>query len=388
MAIERPIGDLDSGEFLSRYWQKEPLLVRGGFPDFRPGISPEELAGLACEPDVESRLVRGNESDGWRLSHGPFEESDFTGLPDRDWTLLVQDVDKHVPHMADLLDAFSFIPAWRIDDLMISFAADDGSVGPHVDAYDVFLLQASGRRRWCINPSATERTRREDSDLDVLARFEPEQEWILEPGDLLYLPPGVPHHGISMGEGMTFSIGFRAPSHADMLADFMGYLIQKIGDEPRYADPDLHPSEARDGALHPASLARIRRDLLECLAVSDHLIDDWFGRFITETKPWLRPEPPDPAPDLADIDYTLDTGQELVRDTRALFTWTAFGDGAILFVDGRAYELRRHPELARMLCGQRRFSAAELSDYLDNGEAGRVIRDLVAHGELVLDDDD
>lgn len=388
MAIQRPIGDLSATGFLSEYWQKKPLLVRRAFPDFEPGLLPEELAGLACEPDVESRLVRGNDADGWRLNEGPFEESVFTELPARDWTLLVQDVEKHAPHMADLLDVFSFVPAWRIDDLMISFAADGGSVGPHVDAYDVFLLQASGRRHWRINPSQTDRTRRPDSDLDVLARFETEEEWTLDPGDLLYLPPGVPHYGIASGEGMTFSIGFRAPSHADMLADFMGYLIQKIGDDPRYTDPDLHPSEARDGALHPASLARVRRDIHDMLALSDHVIDEWFGRFITEPKPWLRPEPPDPPPDLDELAYALDTGRELLRDSRALFTWTAFGNGVMLFVDGRAHELPDNPGLARLLCSRRRFSAADLNDYLDEEETGRIILELAAHGELVLDNDE
>ncbi|HKJ96105.1 MAG TPA: cupin domain-containing protein, partial [Gammaproteobacteria bacterium] len=198
MKASSPFGELTPAGFLQRYWQKRPLVVRGALPQLAGIIDPEELAGLACEPDVASRIVRGDgEHEPFTLEHGPFSEQQFRALPERDWTVLVQDVEKHLPEMAGILAPFRFLPDWRIDDLMISYAAPGGSAGPHVDQYDVFLVQASGERHWAVQEAADAICPVKDSPLRLVANFAPTSEWLLEAGDLLYLPPGIPHHGVA-----------------------------------------------------------------------------------------------------------------------------------------------------------------------------------------------
>ena len=212
--------------FLRDYWQKQPLLVRNAFPSYQSPIAPEDLAGLACEEGTLSRLVAHDPvTDGWMVRHGPFPEDLFPTLPRHDWTLLVQDVDKWDADVASVIDAFAFLPRWRLDDVMVSFAAPGGSVGAHVDQYDVFLVQAHGRRRWQVDsrPGAPLEFRN-DVELRLLRTFEPDHDWVLGPGDMLYLPPGVPHHGVAEDACLTFSVGMRAPSAAELLGDFVDTL--------------------------------------------------------------------------------------------------------------------------------------------------------------------
>ena len=193
------LGEITATVFLEQYWQKKPLLIKRAFSNYQSPISAEELAGLACEEGVESRLIlEHGETSPWQLRYGPFSEDDFTSLPKTNWSLLVQAVNHHVPELNELLEAFNFIPNWRIDDLMISYAPTHGSVGPHLDNYDVFLLQVQGRRHWHINENDyTEDDFIEDLELKILKDFEAKQDWILEPGDMLYLPPGIAHHGVA-----------------------------------------------------------------------------------------------------------------------------------------------------------------------------------------------
>ncbi|HST43921.1 MAG TPA: cupin domain-containing protein, partial [Luteimonas sp.] len=226
-----PLG-MPPARFLRDFWQKRPLLVRGAFPHFAspgfvPPLTPEDLAGLACEDAALSRLIHHERAtDGWTVRSGPFEESEFPALGDRDWTLLVQDVDKWDGDVAALLDAFAFLPRWRIDDIMVSFAATGGSVGAHVDQYDVFLLQGQGHRRWQIDAGqAPPRAFRDDVELKLLRSFVPSHDWVLAPGDMLYLPPGVPHHGVALDPCLTFSVGMRAPSTAELMGDYIDTLV-------------------------------------------------------------------------------------------------------------------------------------------------------------------
>jgi 50S ribosomal protein L16 3-hydroxylase len=207
-------------QFLATYWQKKPLLIRQAFPDFTPQLDSDDIAGLACDQLAESRLVTGSYPEhDWKLRYGPFSEKDFADFPRTGWTLLVQDVEKHYPPLQDLMRQFDFLPRWRVDDLMASVAGPGGSVGPHVDQYDVFLLQADGSRRWQIAESFDEELL-PNCELSVLRHFQPEQEWILERGDVLYLPPGVAHHGVALEQGMTWSIGMRAPGAADLFQTY------------------------------------------------------------------------------------------------------------------------------------------------------------------------
>ena len=219
------------------------------FPDFESPIQPEDLAGLACEEGTLSRIVAHDRArDAWLLRHGPFDEAMFPDMPHHDWTLLVQDVDKWDADVAALLDAFDFLPRWRIDDIMVSFAAPGGSVGAHVDQYDVFLLQALGHRRWQIDAS-DEPVRpdfRNDVELKLLREFHPTHEWLLRPGDMLYLPPGVPHHGVAEDACLTFSVGMRAPSAAELLGDFVDTLAADADEACAIAIPDLSPAGDSD----------------------------------------------------------------------------------------------------------------------------------------------
>lgn len=242
------LGGLTPDDFLKTYWQKKPLLIRQAFPDFKDLLSPDELAGLAMEPDCKARLVFEKGRKPWRVLHGPFEEQVLTGLPKTHWSLLVSRLNDYLDSGAALLELFNFIPRWRIDDLMVSFAPPHGTVGPHVDSYDVFLIQGMGRRSWQIN-THPDLTMIQGVDLKVLQNFKPRQEWILETGDMLYLPPGVAHYGRALEDCLTYSVGFRAPSHMGILSDlyntpsswFSSKLTHSKGEEALYADPDLKP---------------------------------------------------------------------------------------------------------------------------------------------------
>ena len=375
------LGDIDVNEFLKEYWQKKPLLVRQAIPSFVSPLDAEELAGLACEENVEARLVQ--QKDGqYSLRQGPFTTRDFAKLPARDWTLLVQDVEKHLPEFAAWLDHFDFIPHWRVDDLMISHAAEGGGVGPHTDAYDVFLLQAKGRRRWSIaerfNPATIP-----GIDVKVLKEFRSEQEWELEPGDMLYLPPNVAHEGVALdGNCMTWSIGFRAPSLRDMFLDFSEWLYQQLPEDAMYSDADLAPWESGNGKISPTAFARMRKLLRSAIENNDDTLDRWFGQFMTEPKPWLQSEASEDTPSGRNFVSRLRAGDVLLRDSRALLAWSPFSDGAVLFVNGDAWNVHKRLEaLLEILCTRRRLPVAALKDHLDETGVDLLLR-LHSEGAL------
>ena len=278
-------GDLSAEQFLNDYWQKKPLLIRQAFPNLDPLLEPDELAGLALEEEVESRLIRYNplKSD-YALQRGPLSEADFAQLPESHWTLLVQAVDHYVDEAAELLDCFNFIPRWRIDDLMISYATPGGGVGPHYDNYDVFLLQAGGTRRWEIGGIESSKSPRvEELPLMILRDFMATEVFELEPGDMLYLPPQVAHNGVATSaDCLTYSIGFRAPSDAEMLRSFSDYIGESLSGEQRYSDPDLLISGA-SGELDEASLQRVS-DRLQRLLNQPETLASWFGQHVSEPK--------------------------------------------------------------------------------------------------------
>ena len=381
-AVAAPLGGLTPRDFLKQYWQKRPLLIRDAFPGFTSPITPEELAGLACETGVESRLItQMRKAPGWRLRHGPFKHKDFTRLPRTHWTLLVQDVDKYLPAVASLLDPFRFIPSWRIDDLMVSYAADGGSVGPHVDAYDVFLLQAEGMRRWDI-------TTLPQADADVpglevkqVRRFQPEESWLLMPGDMLYLPPGVAHHGVAFGGCLTFSIGFRAPSQAEMLADFSNQLMQGARTDVHYSDPDLLPA-VHSGELSSGARTRARRMLRSQLRPSDETLDIWFGCLMTEPKPWLKPMPPPRRCTPAQLRERLKQGRALHWHPAVRIAWFDAQRTCHLFVDGAHHPLPgRLSGLARMLGDTRVLEAAKLRHHAGDPTAEALLLDFINAGQ-------
>lgn len=382
------LGGLTPDEFLSRYWQKKPLLVRGAFPDFQDRYDPEELAGLACEDGIESRLVleRGG-AKPWELHHGPFDDETFLNLPETHWTFLIQDLEKHVPEFADLIEPFRFIPDWRIDDLMVSYAAPQGTVGPHVDNYDVFLIQGRGRRRWQIG-SGGKGELLADTELRILKQFKTTEEWVLEPGDLLYLPPGLPHYGVALEPCITYSVGFRAPSQRELVSDFADFLLQDLDEQARYSDPDLRVQD-NPGALAPMALERIKQTIRRTLDLSDGTLESWFGRYITEPKAGLGAEPLDEPLSEADLRTHLKSGGTLERHPGARFAYIDGERGeSALFVDGQEFALG--PDcafLAPLICRQRTLSADLLHGALGKTSARALLLDLVNEGYLVIYED-
>jgi len=378
------LGKLTAGTFLTRYWQKSPCLIRKAFPGLTSPISADELAGLACEAGVESRLVlKTRKHPGWLVRHGPFTAGDFQQLPQNNWTLLVQDTDKYLPELADFLQHFRFIPSWRIDDLMISYAAPGGSVGPHVDTYDVFLLQTLGKRRWSISRKPQAPMAAPGLELKQVRAFRPQHTWVLEPGDMLYLPPGIAHHGVAVGECMTFSIGFRAPSDTEMLADLNTMLVKRLHQEARYTDPDLSPANADPGLITKKSRTAIRRRIRNAQRLQVAELDEWFGRFITEPKPWLTPTPLRQPLMPGALRGRFTTRKKLARDPSVIVAWYGDNQQIKLFANGRCHVLpARLSGFVRLLCKQRTYAADTLATWLADREALQLLTELYNAGML------
>lgn len=285
----------DLKRFLSHHWQKKPLLIRGAFPDFKPLLDVQELIDLAGQDDVESRLL-SRRGQRWQMQHGPFEADEIPPLTRKQWTLLVQGVDLHLDAAHELQQQFRFLPDARLDDLMISLASDRGGVGPHYDSYDVFLLQAWGRREWRVGPLLS-RALVPDAPVKLLADFEPQQTWLLEPGDMLYLPPMWGHDGIAQGPCMTYSIGFRSPTRAEFLQAFFNDCSDRVeagspDTHDLYADPGLRPS------AHPADIPEAMTRHLEQWTRQARPDADsvraFIGRFLSEPKNNVWFEAPSP----------------------------------------------------------------------------------------------
>jgi 50S ribosomal protein L16 3-hydroxylase len=323
-------------KFLRDYWQKRPLLIRGAFAG-AAWMKPNDLAGLACEELALSRIVqRDPKRDRWKVRNGPFTERDFARLGNRNWTLLVQDVDKWDADVAAILTHFDFVPSWRIDDVMISYAEDGGGVGAHVDHYDVFLIQGIGQRRWRIDDRPDAPTSfRDDVELKMLRQFDPTHDWILDAGDMLYLPPGVPHEGTAIGECMTYSVGMRAPSSAELLLDFAESMAEPLGDEARLVDPDLSPADDAN-EITSAAIKRVRAALPWLGAVDDDTLTDWFGRFITRYRA-AHEAAPNPKPiSIEQLAKKLAT-HSVGRNPWSRVAWTRSGHRATLFVAGEGF---------------------------------------------------
>ncbi|MEC3911955.1 cupin domain-containing protein [Sphingobium sp. CR2-8] len=323
--------------FLRDYWQKKPLLIRNPWSAWINPVEPDELAGLACEEGVELRLIRRPDMS-WTVEHGPLPEERFSRMDGNPWTLLVQAVDTHVPDVAALIAPFRFIPNWRIDDVMVSYATDGGGVGAHYDQYDVFLIQGLGRRRWQVGGRCDADTPLLlHDDLRLLAAFVPEEEWVLEPGDILYVPPGFAHDGMALGDDcMTYSVGFRAPSRSELVEQFCAHVVAGMEDDDRYADPDL-TTQDNPGEIGAAALARLQAMVAQALddrAAFAH----WFGEHSSERKyPELdfRPDEPIVADHVREL---VEEGVALCRNPASRFAFVRQGEGALtLFVDGQAH---------------------------------------------------
>nr|WP_314480967.1 cupin domain-containing protein [uncultured Pseudomonas sp.] len=379
------LGGITAREFMRDYWQKKPLLVRQAFPDFISPIDPDELAGLALEEEVESRIVLEHGAHPWEMRRGPFNEDTFAELPEKDWTLLVQAVDQFVPEVAELLENFRFLPSWRIDDVMISFATPGGSVGPHFDNYDVFLLQGHGQRNWKIGQMCdSDSALLEHSDLRILADFEQSGEWTLEPGDMLYLPPRLAHYGVAVDDCLTYSVGFRAPSAAEVLTHFTDFLGQFLPDEERYSDADAQPASDPHQIQHDA-LDRLKALLDKHMGDKDLLLT-WFGQFMTEPRyPEQIVGEELTEQELLDV---LHQGAILIRNPSARMAWSEFESDLLLFASGRSCPLPgKLRELLKRVCAADALHIENLGEWLRDEDAVMLIQQLVKQGSLGFADE-
>ncbi len=342
------LGGLTAQQFMRRHWQKKPLLIRQAIPGMRPLLDRQALFALAASDDVESRLVV-RQGERWRMRQGPFARRALPPLAQPDWTLLLQGMDLHHDGLHDLLQAFRFVPDARLDDLMVSYASDGGGVGPHFDSYDVFLLQAEGRRRWRIGRQK-DLSLRDDVPLKILAHFEPEQEFELEPGDMLYLPPRYAHDGDAQGACMTYSIGFRAPSKGEIARELLLRLADSTdeSDDPTlYRDRD-QPA-VTDSARLPEGLEAFAKDALHALLQDGEALRRSLGEWATEPKPsvWFDSAGDGAAPDLS-------TGIRLDRRTRMQY------DAQHVFINGESFRAGgRDARLMQQLAQTRQLTAAD-----------------------------
>jgi len=369
------LGGISPQQFMKRYWQKKPLLVRQALPQFTPLLSRSELMALAADEDVASRLVvqQPGQNPGWKLKHGPFQRKALPPFKQAGWTILLQGVDLHDESVHQLMNQFRFVPDARLDDVMISYATDGGGVGPHIDSYDVFLLQAQGRRLWRIGRQKKP-VLQDGVPLRILSNFVPEQEFVVEPGDMLYLPPGYAHDGIAQGECMTYSIGFRIPKKAELARE----LLQRVAEQ---AEDDLGEVLYRD-ASQPAvaQAAEVPAAMLEFAhaAVRDALRDPLalargLGEYMTEPKPhvWFESLQDEDGIEMAGCAVQLD------RRTRMMF------DQQHIFINGESFlAAGRDAELMRLLANQKNLSAKELQKL--SKQAQKLLADWAVAGWLHL----
>ncbi len=309
------LGGLTPAQFMRRHWQKKPLLIRQAIPGFQPLLSRPDLFDLASQESVESRLIERKSEADWRLRHGPFQRRQLPALKQSGWTLLVQGVDLHVDAVRALMDRFRFVPDARLDDLMISWATQGGGVGPHFDSYDVFLLQAQGRRHWKIGRQK-DLSLQPGMPLKILQHFEPEAEWVLEPGDMLYLPPQWAHDGIALdAECMTYSVGFRSPQRGGLAGELALRMTEDHEDEVLYRDP-AQQATTRPAEM-PAGLVDFGREGLRRLLADDEALRLALGEVLTEPKPRVWFSEPD-APWLPGR-VVLDRRTRMLYDDRHVF---------------------------------------------------------------------
>lgn len=381
--IYRWRADFDKADFMARVWQRKPLVIRQAWQHWCNPLAPEELAGLACEPEVEARLVL-RDRQRWRLEAGPLVAARFASLPRRQWTLLVQAVDHSVPAVSALLNAFRFVPDWRIDDVMVSYAADGGGVGPHFDQYDVFLVQGLGQRRWQVGPRCDADTPLlPNADLRLLADFTVEHDWLLDPGDILYLPPGYAHHGVGVGEHcMTYSIGFRAPARAELIGYFADAVLEHLSEDDRYSDAGrVPPSNA--GELDEATLARLHGMVMETLG-DRAAFAQWFGRHATERKYPEMKDLPERALSAAQWNKRLARGARLVRHPAGRYAFVRAARGVQLFVDGEVMVCTgAAARFAERLCGEAEWLID--ASALRAADACELARVLYNFGALLFD---
>lgn len=358
MDVTQPLpllGGLSPQVFMKRHWQKKPLLVRQAIPNFKPLLDRAELFELAANEDAQSRMViqTYGEKNDWRFKHGPFERRALPPLKQPGWTILLQGVDLHHEAVHALMNQFRFVPDARLDDVMISYASDQGGVGPHYDSYDVFLLQAHGNRRWRIGRQK-DLSLQPDMPLKILANFEPEDEFLLEPGDMLYLPPRYAHDGVAEGECMTYSVGFRIPSRTEIARELLQRLAEEAEDTAGvklYRDPDQ--SAVDQPAEIPTKMLAFAQDALRDALKDTHAFARGLGEYMTEPKPSVWFDTSDASVELAPM--LRKNGCRLDRRSRMLF------DQQHIFINGESFRAAgRDATVMRILANNRSLPAKDI----------------------------
>lgn len=378
------LNNFDIDVFLRDYWQKKPLLIKNPWKSWNNPLEPDEFAGLACEKEVESRLITQTR-DTLKLEHGPFAESRFGQLGKKQWTLLVQAVDHYVPNVAALIEPFRFVPNWRIDDVMVSYAADEGGVGPHFDQYDVFLIQGLGKRRWQIGglcDSSTELLPHDD--LRLLAGFEATDEWILQPGDILYVPPRVAHNGVAVGDDcMTYSIGFRAPSRSELIADWCDHLLGSTQDDDRYDDPNLQVQK-NPGEISAQSIAQLHTMVIGKMLDRDAFAR-WFGQYNSTRKYADMDWQPEEPIQIEELREALGDNVPLCRNPASRFSFIRQrANSVLLFVDGECFECANETSaFAEQLCAQDRVRIDP--NLMESDSAMALIAKLYDQGSVAFE---
>tara|TARA_B100000700_G_C14934252_1_gene803453 strand:+ start:45 stop:1190 length:1146 start_codon:yes stop_codon:yes gene_type:complete len=330
------INNLCEQEFLNQYWQKKPLLIKQGFTDFQDPIEAEELAGLAMEESIESRIVTNHNND-WQAYQGPFE--DFEKLTEQHATLLVQAVDHWHSDAAQLLHPFRFIPNWRIDDLMISYSTPKGGVGPHLDQYDVFIIQGEGKRHWRVGlPDPTLKQFAQNKKLLQVEQFEAVIDCILEPGDILYIPPGCPHEGYAIENALNYSVGFRAPNQQDLFSSFADHVIDTDSGQKRYTDHTLALRDSK-GELLQSETDKVKT-LMQALLNNDELFKHWLGNTLSQAKHEMDLAPLE-EPITCDqmSDFIANNAEEFERIGGVRAIYQQLEDTLLLSINGENYPL-------------------------------------------------
>ena len=355
-------------QFLAQYWQRQPLFCPQAFAHFHSPITPEELAGLAMEPDIDSRMV-WQDTGIWHQQVGPFAEHAFQG--EMPWTLLVQGVDRYHAGVSALRNTLPPLPRWRFDDVMVSFATDQAGVGPHFDRYDVFLLQGSGRREWRIGPHCDEGTPQlQENGLNLIPPFEPQETYVLEPGDVLYVPPGVAHWGVALSEAMTYSLGFRAPSVGDLMARRTDAALEMISTTSLLEDGASLHSPSRPGEITLEHLANARDAINNALDALDQ--GRWFGEVITDGGG--NPEHNNP--------LAAAQGDQVRLHPATRIAWREQDDTIDVFINGGHFEVPLSAlEHLMALCNGNWVSRLELA------EANRTLFEALGETDALIDED-
>ena len=389
------LGNITPEEFLCDYWQKKPLVIRGAFADFEMPFDAGELAGLALETDCPARIILekgdGNKNKEtpantpWTVKYPPFTDEDFTSTPETHWTFLVNDLERYYPELGNLIEPFRFIPDWRIDDLMVSYAADQGSVGPHVDAYDVFLIQGEGKRRWQVVTDPDYPTELlQDSQLAILKNFTHDEEWLLDTGDMLYLPPNMPHHGVAEGECMTFSVGFRAPdtlglaqswlesfSNAESNTETKKLITKRFNDAERTI-------QNSSGEITAEDIQKLSSLIMDLVKNQEQQLLIFLGKYLTETK-----NSEEENEIIISSKFSKKADYERQSWTRISYIEDAQNKRIHLFAAGQHVTLPQSERAAiQAFCEHYYYSAESLTTLFEYDEFKGMFKDLLKAGNL------